>query len=598
MTWLGLGPAALAGLTAGALAVVIVLYTVRWRLPRRVSATTSFWLRGSTRKRGGGRLSRIEHLRSLALQLTIALCLVGAAGGPRFACQSAGGSALAIVLDRSASMAAIERIEARLELARRRALGRLGTLAATDRVAVVLSGGEPEVAAPLSTDLAATRSALARATVRVGAGRLADAVTLACAMVSGLPHGAVLVVTDGSEPIGACPGAALETAVVGAAHPNLGITRFEAALPPRDPRAAEALVEVLNASQATARAELRVDLDGSLLRVLRLTLKPGASERRIIDGVPLTGQGRLVARLSAITFDGAPGDALPDDDVAYELVANRASIPVALVGHSAPVELALRSNPRYALREADAPASDTLDVIVGSLATPLPPGRHLLIDPSGPGAPAALGAAIELPRITYWRDEHPILRGLVLSDVVIGVARKVELPAGSTALAGSSDTPLLYTVAGADRRIAALGFDPASSNLPLRVSFPLLLYNALEWLRASDADEPDHWSVRAAAPVEVRDPAGRQQTLQPFAGRVRVVPEAAGFYQVSAGGKPIAQLAASVTNETETRITAEPRPGAAASGHFRDRNLSHGLALLALVLLIIEWSTYHRRRTV
>src|SRR5262249_43557706 len=114
-----------AALAAVAVTVVLLLFTIRWRLPQRVIGTVALWKQVGAKRRGSGRLGMIEQLVSLLLQITIALLLVLAAGQPRFGCQSAAGRRVVMVLDRSASMGTQERVETRMDLARTRALSRL-----------------------------------------------------------------------------------------------------------------------------------------------------------------------------------------------------------------------------------------------------------------------------------------------------------------------------------------------------------------------------------------------------------------------------------------------------------------------------------------
>jgi len=593
----GAPPFVTAILIGGAVFVVIVLYSVRWKLPRRIVASTRLWTGAVGRRRGGGRLDAVEHLGSLLLQLLIVACLVGAAAQPRFSCQAPAGGAVMLVLDRSPSMAALEKVESRLDTARRRAYARLDMLPAADRVGLVLGGGEPEILAPLSTDIQPVRQAIARASVRVGPSRLADAVGLACAMLT--QPASLIVVTDGTEPVGSCAAATPEVIVVGTERPNLGIVAFGASVAAQRAGTAEALVEVLNASTSTAQAELRIDLDGSLQRVIPLELAAGKRDRHVVDGIPLGGPGHLVARLQHIRFGGRAGDALPDDDVAYALLPRSTGVAIDLIGRDKPLELALAANPRFQIFARSAPRPGAVTVVVGPIAAPLPPGRYLLIDPSGPGAPRPTGATLANPRITRWREDHPILRGLVLSDLVIGAARAVTLEPADVELAAAGDAPLLYTIDDGARRIVALAFDPESSNLPLRVGFPVLIYNALAWLdEASSSVEEGDAFIAAAGPLGVTDPAGRRRVVDPIDGRVHLSAETAGFYRIDSDGKPLAERAVSVADASETSQAPVVAATASARGRLVDRDLARRLLVVALMLLVLEWATYHRRKTV
>jgi len=298
-----------------------------------------------------------------------------------------------------------------------------------------------------------------------------------------------------------------------------------------------------------------------------------------------------------VQFADGSRDALADDDRAYAYLPRRASLRVELVGKSTPLELVLQANPRYALTTPARP-SGTADVTVltGQLDGPPPPGRYLLIDARGPGAPVATGDTVTSPRITWWREEHPVLRGVVLSDLAIGEAPRLSLPATATPLFGSSETALAYALDDGMRRVVGLGFALERSNLPLRVGFPVLVYDAIDWLIAARGDAGQE--LVSDRPVELTDGAGKKRQLEPVGGRIDLRGLPPGFYSISRDGQVVRELAVSVADAGETRLKPVVNPVKAGAGRLRDTEAARSLLILALVLVLIEWRTYHRRKTV
>jgi hypothetical protein len=604
VSFLGLSLWATLALGLGVLVVVLTLYSVRWRMPQVRVSTTALWQGVLARGRGAGRLGSLEHIVSLALQLAIAAALVLAAGQPRFGCQSQAGRAVVLVLDASASMGTLERVETRLQIARRRAISRVELAAATDDLALVVGGGEPQVLVPLGRSSTELRRAIENAGLRIGPAALSEAVRRGCALLGGA-RGSLVVFTDGFEEVGACPGADVETVVIGEPRANIGITAFSAAIAPHDPKHGVLFAQVGNAWTKAVTAELRIVLDGRLLEVWPVEVPPGGSVHRSFEGLPITETGLLEGRLDKVRFADAAVDALKEDDRAFTVLVRPPKIPIDLVGASEPMKLVLQANPRYAVtaRASIDGSNARATVVVGPVPRALGSGRYLLVDPSAPGGaelPFALGPPVEAPQITRWDDRHPVLRRVVVSDLYIARATTLRLPATATAVAASPKTPLVFALDDGQRRVVGLGFSLDQTNLPLRVGFPVLIYNSLDWLLgARDKDElADRFRTESA--VRVQTPDNRSLVLEPVQGEVVVPTEVPGFNRVTAlDGRALGTISVSVSSERETiGGTQLSSSGQGFGGRAQDREIFVFLLALAVALLLVEWITYQRRMTV
>jgi hypothetical protein len=184
--------------------------------------------------------------------------------------------------------------------------------------------------------------------------------------------------------------------------------------------------------------------------------------------------------------------------------------------------------------------------------------------------------------------------------------------------------PLITTEGGAlllagevgGRQIAVLTFDLLLSTLPLQITWPVLMSNLLEWytprdvLAANSLKIGDSLVIRPpfeASSVRVTTPDGAENTLPVdrdtlvYAGT-----GAPGIYRldVIAGGETIqsAPFAVNLFDSTESDIT--PRAEIALGGttvtetqqeELGQREYWPWVALLALLILLIEWFAYHRR---
>ncbi len=164
----------------------------------------------------------------------------------------------------------------------------------------------------------------------------------------------------------------------------------------------------------------------------------------------------------------------------------------------------------------------------------------------------------------------------------------------------------------------AIGFDVTRSDLPLRVAFPLLIINSLDWF-AGDAESliasyrtGETWSVPLPGAVEtglrearVIDPAGRSTRLPIHDARVLLYGDQAGVHTIQAGDEQV-KIAANLADPEESRI--QPARELLMGGRRLQAPTGFGLGLrreiwiylllAGLVLTLVEWLTYNRRLTV
>ena len=186
----------------------------------------------------------------------------------------------------------------------------------------------------------------------------------------------------------------------------------------------------------------------------------------------------------------------------------------------------------------------------------------------------------------------------------------VESPAEPLAPAWASlaDEQLL------DVRLCDLDLRIDGTDLQLRAGFPILMVNILDWFAGNDSDlmttyrtgEP--WLVPLDVPptvtqVDVRSPSGRFRA--PVLGGVaRFLGRTAGLYDLVAPERNFA-LAANLSSpqESDLRVAGEltlggkPLGPPTATRALPSRQIWHALVLAAILLLVIECLTYHRRIT-
>jgi hypothetical protein len=245
-----------------------------------------------------------------------------------------------------------------------------------------------------------------------------------------------------------------------------------------------------------------------------------------------------------------------------------------------------------------------------------PETAALYVDPRGAGSPFEVRGQMEAPLITATAARHPLLRFVSLADVNIARATRFALQAGDVAVASTLEGPLFAAGERRGHKVAALGFALEKSDLPLRVAFPVLISNALEWFFGRSAGlvdsyptgRPLHLPVESSlGRVKIRTPDGAELFAPVHDRRAFFEASAVGFHELELGDGATRLFAANLASPRESRIapstelTIEGSRVAAPSPPHRfglRRLLWPLLCLFCLVLSFVEWWTYHRRVTV
>jgi hypothetical protein len=133
--------------------------------------------------------------------------------------------------------------------------------------------------------------------------------------------------------------------------------------------------------------------------------------------------------------------------------------------------------------------------------TRLPPnGRFIWVGPEMPqglrlkNAPAPDGRPETVKDVTFatstWKRDHPVLRDLALEKVFVETSAKVVVakPESEVLVAGNDPAaPLVVLHREGGRTFLVLPFDLLKSNWPLKISFPVFLWQAVDYLSRPEA---------------------------------------------------------------------------------------------------------------
>ena len=634
MTFAGLSGAAFAAISGVSLAVIVALYLLKLRRPRVVVAFAQLWQAALAQGEHRSLFDRLRAIFSLLLSAALAMLLITSLADPRPSHRRGSPSKTVLVLDASASMMARSQGGTALfDLAVADAKRVAASATTTGEVAAVLAATEAEPLSAFTDDLAELSAGLSKAGPVCCGSDLTAGVRYARAVLLGTEKSQVVIFTDrnlNERESRLLAGIPFEIRGVERAGANAGLARFSVRRLRGSPADVEGLLTVVCSPASGERLLVRIEEDSSETPRLLDIVEIGAATEAATKTFRLVLPSRSKLRASLSFADGRPyRDVLTADDVAYACLDAARSTRVLVVGRERPnffLARSLAANPfveaewmeadDYRKGASSRPAA-AADVIIfdGVLPPAEPKGAAIFLNP-----PAASDSRVAVrvidtvvfPRVGNILPSHPVMRGLALSDVNIESASVVETAPGDVILARSAVEPmcplmLLRPFEGHWRLVVA--FDMTATELPLRLEFPLLVSNALQFL----AGAPEESSLSAACGVpiempappglnaaELKTPEGTTVDLPVALDKIAFIPLSAGFYTVRAGQSERV-FAASLADEAETRAQGAPpgrpvRPSVLiAAGSRRPWAI---LALLAFAGLALEWFTYNRRMTV
>lgn len=602
----------------GAVPLILLLNSLRPRGPR-VPVTALFLLEKVLRERPmGRRLGWLWHRNlPLILQLLAALAVITALAGPALLGVGAGARDWVVVLDQSASMKATGASGVRFDAAREELLRRIDGLGANDRMMIIGAAAEPVVVQPFTRDHARLRRTAEALKATDAEAPVREAVLLAHTFLKRQGPHRVVVLTDASfKGIEELPWAAsyLELAQVEGGADNVGILGFQFRRVPGDADEYEAMVLVQNFTERPVHAPLVVTVADRVVSRTLLSLGPSAREV-LIYRVPGPLRGRATALL-------AIDDDFRTDNRAYLSFPDERPTRVLYVGPGNPyLERLLRYFPHVTLARIDRIPEDRVTEQVAAYdvvmldrvpAPPLERGNFILMGTVPEGLGLRVAGMTPRPVLASAVSAHPLAAGVRLDGLVVRDALTL-VPEGGVTLAGSGSGPLIHAVEKEDLKALVFAFDLTRSDLPFRVSFPLLVRNAFSWFRPASREFPAS-QVAAGLPF-VADVGVDEEQLVFVSPSGETVPvrtrertgtysdtEEVGFYQFS-GTRGDGEFAVNLFSEEESRIRpsyraepAEGAPEAAESAPGTRFDLWPVLLVVALALLLAECVVVCRTR--
>jgi len=593
--------------------VVVVFYLLKRKRVVRLVSSTLLWQKFLADAQANSPFQKLRHNWLLILQLLLLALAILALSRPYFAGHTTASDLRVVILDASASMQSTDEEPSRFEKARQEALALVKSLKDQDQMLVLLAGGNTEVKQSATSSKASLRRAIENCQVSDSSTRLTEALKLAETLLRDKRDPEIHLFSDGAAgDLSEFANKNLKVIYhkVGRRSNNLGITTLDIRENPENRAERAIYTSVANFSTNEEQTDLELLFDNQRVDSRSLVLKPGETSPQVFTAAQ-ERNGVFTVRIDA-------RDDLAADNQASIVSLLPAPVKVKLVSRgNLYLEKALRAAGNVDLtvsRECGDAAEEYDLVVLDDVIPPVWPKPNLLAIHVGNSNWFDTGwATVQAPTAVDWKNTHPLLRYINLDNVAIDETLGVKTPSWATALVEAQQTPLILAGELARQKIVWIGFDTLQSTWPLRISFPMFIANAVDWLNPQatkssqlmvHGGEPFRYALtQPAAAAEVTMPDGTKRTLTPGDAREIVFGETGkqGIYHLRVGTNDVTfcvnvlDAAESNTKPREELELGKFNTISATQMRRSNVDLWRWIAAGGLAVLMFEWWFYHRR---
>jgi hypothetical protein len=516
---------------------LVVLYMLRSRRQRLEVPSVHLWQQMEQFVSAAIPWQRLRITAALLLQLLALAVFAFLLARPFFREDTLLGPHTVLIVDTSGSMAMADRLES----ARAQARALIEDASDENLISIVEAGPDPRVLAAFGRDEALLLDAIDGLEVTGGAEDLSGALRLARGLATPDRPTTLIFLSDGGfagsldEPVNDA-----RHLRFGAVGPNLAITAFGTS--GSDVGTTRLFVEVSNHGGEDRVASVELLVDDLPVGTVDLAVPAGGARREVLTADAGPGQA-VVARLTGNE------DALTLDDEAALILAAGLDLAVTTIGEGSFFLEALVTS-IDGIGPAEGVPPDLLIVDRGSAAVVDRPAWLIAPTEAPPGV--TITGRLDNPVVTFQRPGEPLLEGIDLADLAIAEAQIVDAP-GWIPILTAGDVPLVLLGQVDGQRSVLFTFDLTRSNLPVRVTFPVLGARILEYLAGNPVGAAS--AAPAGTPLPLAAPSGAVAVVEMPDGTSRTLPQGT-IYFTATGAPGIYRV--SYRDTTDDSATAGP----------------------------------------
>ena len=608
--------------------LITVMYILKLRRKDVIVSSTFLWRQVIRDVQANAPFQKLRRNLLLLLQLIAAALIIFALARPFFYAMDFGGRNFVVIIDTSASMGATDVGPTRLEQAKIQGNSLIDAMKPGDMMLVLSAYSRPDAVTGFTDDRSELHRAVNNLQVHQTPTNMREALNLAADLVAsrnGGDSGRIEMISDGGiEAQMSGVGGDVQYSLanlnlgkthvgfhpVGSEHDNVGIVAvdFRRNIGTEKPTV-ELLVVTHNYASQPRTFNEEIYAGESLIEAHEVTLAANGEDTQPYELPEPEAAVRMRVKLDI-------KDQLAADNEAVLILKPRKTLKVLLIGQeNLFLESALKVDSGVDLsKAANFSSGKGFDVVVFNESAPakLPEGNYLFLHCTSDQAPVKVDGSAQNVAPADWDHDHPVLRYVDFGADRFGSALKATPRGWAREVAVAESGSLIAAGEKGRMRSEFVGFALNESMFPLRVAFPIFISNSVRWLGTGQDDSEqgqihtgDAYKIPAPPKLKVtvtKPDGSKQEITSDEQGRATFAgTDQTGLY--TATGKDFSyDFAANLASSTESDITPRrsltiaDNPQAAAGRKVRDiHQLLPMLALLALLVLCIEWWAFHRR---
>lgn len=618
MSWLGVHAWQAAWLFA-LIVPLVAFYFLKLKRPRLEVPSLVLWQQVMADQRVNSPFQKFKRNLLLWLQLATLLLLCLAALQPFIHASSDRADFLPVLIDTSASMAALDspRGKSRLDEAKARVGELIDNMPPYQRISLIAFHGTARRLTDFTDNRRILRDALDKLQPADVSSRLEDGLRMTQALARTHPVKQAVMYTDGNVPPNVDFELPFELKVqtLAPAGANAGITAINARRTGADRWDIFVRLEASQAAEMSGKVELHKD--GVAMAEDTVSMEKGGSSR-LVFRVDTAKPSSLEVR-----FHPAGFDSLSSDNVAYLDLPEARPLKVRISPDLSAYQHALRDRDDLEINAEETPPTDTQWDLLISDAEPKE-GEDATVGLFIGVVPEELASVLSAPGgaalVVDWDRASPLLQHVLLSDVqiaakpqYIGGGQESDLEnLGYRVLAHAQSGPLILEKRSGARTSYYLLFHTDVSTLPYRIGFPILVANAVQIALQSASLSEVRGMTTGVLPPQTVVPATAYRVTGPDDldvevtsgpdGQLTGVPaQRAGRYKIAGSGSS-QTVGVSLLDSGETLLESvekiqfkEISVTTSTPLLDQDKSLWPLLAGIGFVVLVVEWWFFQRR---